>query len=84
MWSVEYHKLEQNPMKDIQDLKSADEDNEKIMWLTEEEYGGKETNCYRPRRKEKGMVYPPFPTVLHIICEVNPTLQKVFRKKGAL
>jgi site-specific recombinase XerC len=30
-WAVEHHKSEQNPMKDIEDLKSADEDNEKIM-----------------------------------------------------
>lgn len=30
--------LNHNPMKDIQDLKTADEDNEKIMWLTEEEF----------------------------------------------
>lgn len=37
-WAVEHHKLKQNPMKDIQDLKSADEENEKIMWLTEEEF----------------------------------------------
>nr|WP_249044214.1 site-specific integrase [Geobacillus thermocatenulatus] len=29
-WAVEHHKIEQNPMKDIQDLKSADEDNEKV------------------------------------------------------
>ncbi|QIZ69141.1 tyrosine-type recombinase/integrase [Geobacillus subterraneus] len=37
-WAVKYHKLKQNPMKDIHDLKLADEDNEKIMWLTEEEF----------------------------------------------
>ena len=31
--------LQQNPMIDIQDLKSADEASERIMWLTEEEFG---------------------------------------------
>ena len=31
--------LQQNPMIDIQDLKSADDDSERIMWLTEEEFG---------------------------------------------
>ncbi|KOR92064.1 tyrosine-type recombinase/integrase [Geobacillus stearothermophilus] len=47
-WAVEHHKIEQNPMKDIQDLKSADEDNEKIMWLTEEEF---EDLLHRMRKK---------------------------------
>lgn len=37
-WAVKYKGLEQNPMQDIQDIKSADEDNEKIMWLTEDEF----------------------------------------------
>ena len=30
--------MQHNPMQDIQDLKSADEDSEKIMWLTEDEF----------------------------------------------
>ncbi|KPC97229.1 Tyrosine recombinase XerC [Geobacillus sp. BCO2] len=47
-WAVEHHKIEQNPMKDIQDLKSADEENEKIMWLTEEEF---EDLLHRMRKK---------------------------------
>ena len=38
-WAVKNEMLQQNPMIDIQDLKSADEDSEKIMWLTEEEFG---------------------------------------------
>lgn len=37
-WAVKNKKLQQNPMSDIQDLKTADEDNETIMWLTEEEF----------------------------------------------
>lgn len=37
-WAVKYKGLQQNPMQDIQDIKSADEDHEKIMWLTEEEF----------------------------------------------
>jgi site-specific recombinase XerD len=47
-WAVNHHKLEQNPMRDIQDLKSADEENEKIMWLTEEEF---EALLHRMRKK---------------------------------
>ena len=38
-WAVKNEMLQHNPMIDIQDLKSADEDSEKIMWLTEEEFG---------------------------------------------
>jgi site-specific recombinase XerD len=38
-WAVKNNKLQQNPMLDIRDLKSADEESEKIMWLTEEEFG---------------------------------------------
>src|SRR5690606_24173195 len=37
-WATKNKKLQNNPMQDIQDLKSVDEDNEKIMWLTEEEF----------------------------------------------
>ena len=37
-WAVKNNKLQQNPMLDIQDLKSADEESEKIMWLTEDEF----------------------------------------------
>ncbi|WP_102273670.1 tyrosine-type recombinase/integrase [Cytobacillus massiliigabonensis] len=37
-WAAKNNKLQHNPMNDIQDLKTADEDNEKIMWLTEEEF----------------------------------------------
>jgi len=37
-WATKTNQLQQNPMSDIQDLKSADEDSEKIMWLTEEEF----------------------------------------------
>lgn len=56
-WAVEHHKIEQNPMKDIQDLKSADEENEKIMWLTEEEF---EDLLHRMRKKpvQSRGVYP--------------------------
>jgi site-specific recombinase XerD len=38
-WATKSKQLQHNPMQDIQDLKSADEDFEKIMWLTEEEFG---------------------------------------------
>lgn len=37
-WATQNNKLQHNPMQDIEDLKSADEDSEKIMWLTEEEF----------------------------------------------
>ncbi|RKD21064.1 integrase [Ammoniphilus oxalaticus] len=37
-WAVRNKKVSQNPMLDITYLKSADEDHEKIMWLTEEEF----------------------------------------------
>lgn len=37
-WTVKNKKLQHNPMEEIQDLKSADEDYEKIMWLTEDEF----------------------------------------------
>lgn len=37
-WAVRNNKLQSNPMLDIQDLKSADEESEKIMWLTEDEF----------------------------------------------
>ncbi|MFE8698422.1 tyrosine-type recombinase/integrase [Cytobacillus sp. FJAT-53684] len=37
-WATKTNQLQQNPMSDIQDLKSADDDSEKIMWLTEEEF----------------------------------------------
>lgn len=37
-WAAKYHKLQHNPMKEIRDLKTADEDYEKIMWLTEDEF----------------------------------------------
>ncbi|MGG3888013.1 tyrosine-type recombinase/integrase [Metabacillus fastidiosus] len=37
-WAVKNKKLQHNPMEEIQDLKSADEDYEKIMWLTEDEF----------------------------------------------
>jgi integrase/recombinase XerC len=37
-WATKHKALQHNPMQDIQDLKSADEDSEKIMWLTEEEF----------------------------------------------
>jgi integrase/recombinase XerC len=37
-WAVNKHIIQQNPMLNIQDLKSADEESEKIMWLTEEEF----------------------------------------------
>lgn len=38
-WAVKNQMLQQNPMMDIQDLKTADDESEKIMWLTEEEFG---------------------------------------------
>lgn len=38
-WAVKNQRLQHNPMIDIQDLKTADEESEKIMWLTEEEFG---------------------------------------------
>jgi site-specific recombinase XerD len=37
-WAVRNNKLQSNPMLDIHDLKSADEESEKIMWLTEDEF----------------------------------------------
>ena len=37
-WATKNKKIQQNPMQEIQDLKSADEDSEKIMWLTEDEF----------------------------------------------
>ena len=37
-WAVKNKKIQSNPMQEIQDLKSADEDHEKIMWLTEDEF----------------------------------------------
>lgn len=37
-WAIKKGKLQHNPMIDIQDIKSADEDYEKIMWLTEDEF----------------------------------------------
>ncbi|WP_342043282.1 tyrosine-type recombinase/integrase [Bacillus sp. OTU2372] len=37
-WAVKYQKLQHNPMVEIKNVKSADEDSEKIMWLTEEEF----------------------------------------------
>lgn len=37
-WATEMKHLQHNPMQNIQDLKSADEDSEKIMWLTEKEF----------------------------------------------
>lgn len=47
-WAIKYKELQHNPMRDIQDLKSADEDSEKIMWLTEEEF---EDLLHRIRKK---------------------------------
>ncbi|WJQ05545.1 tyrosine-type recombinase/integrase (plasmid) [Geobacillus stearothermophilus] len=37
-WAVEQGYVEHDPMKGISDLKTADEDQETIMWLTEEEF----------------------------------------------
>ncbi|WP_042351292.1 tyrosine-type recombinase/integrase [Bacillus massiliigorillae] len=37
-WAVKMKKIQHNPIIDIQDLKSADEEHEKIMWLTEDEF----------------------------------------------
>jgi integrase/recombinase XerC len=37
-WSTKMKKMRHNPMQEIQDLRSADEDSEKIMWLTEDEF----------------------------------------------
>jgi integrase/recombinase XerC len=37
-WAVKYKKLQHNPMVEIKNVKSADEDSETIMWLTEEEF----------------------------------------------
>jgi len=37
-WAVEKGYFDQDPMKGISDLKTADEDQETIMWLTEEEF----------------------------------------------
>ena len=37
-WAVKNNGCRQNPMLDIRDLKSADDDSEKIMWLTEDEF----------------------------------------------
>lgn len=38
-WANQTNKLQHNPMRDIQEIKSADEEHEKIMWLTEDEFG---------------------------------------------
>lgn len=37
-WAIKIGRVQHNPMQDIQDLKSADDESEKIMWLTEEEF----------------------------------------------
>jgi len=37
-WARRNNKISYNPMEEIEDLKSADEDHETIMWLTEEEF----------------------------------------------
>lgn len=37
-WARQNNKISYNPMEEIEDLKSADEDHETIMWLTEEEF----------------------------------------------
>jgi site-specific recombinase XerD len=37
-WAQKSRNLQHNPMEEINDLKSADEDHEKIMWLSEEEF----------------------------------------------
>ena len=37
-WAVRNNKLQRNPMLEIQDLKSVDEESEKIMWLTGDEF----------------------------------------------
>ncbi|MEW9674320.1 tyrosine-type recombinase/integrase [Ammoniphilus sp. 3BR4] len=37
-WARKNKKFQHNPMEGIEDLKSADEDHETIMWLTEEEF----------------------------------------------
>ncbi|WP_338473413.1 tyrosine-type recombinase/integrase (plasmid) [Niallia sp. XMNu-256] len=37
-WEVRNNTLQSNPMLDIQALKSADEESESIMWLTEDEF----------------------------------------------
>ncbi|MCQ6282708.1 tyrosine-type recombinase/integrase [Bacillus sp. EB600] len=37
-WATKMKKMQHNPMQEIQELKSADEDSEKIMWLTEDEF----------------------------------------------
>lgn len=37
-WARRNKKFQHNPMEGIQDLKTADEDHEKIIWLTEEEF----------------------------------------------
>jgi site-specific recombinase XerD len=36
-WATKNKKLQHNPMQEIQELKSADEDSEMIMWLTEDD-----------------------------------------------
>lgn len=38
IWLIKNSKLQSNPMLDIRDLKSVDEESEKIMWLTEGEF----------------------------------------------
>ncbi len=48
VWAVKNQRFQHNPMIDIQDLKTADEESEKIMWLTEEEFGDL---LYRIRKK---------------------------------
>lgn len=54
-WATKVNKLKHNPMTHIQDLKSADEDYEKIMWLTEDEFQTLLENIRRKPVKSRGV-----------------------------
>ncbi len=54
-WAQKNKKIIHNPMEDIQELKSADEDHEKIMWLTEEEFEDLFNRLRKTRVKSRGV-----------------------------
>jgi site-specific recombinase XerD len=54
-WATKNKKLQHNPMQDIQDLKTADEDYEKVMWLTEEEFENLLTLIRKKPVKSRGV-----------------------------
>jgi len=54
-WAVKYKKLQHNPMIEIKNVKSADEDSETIMWLTEEEFEDLLNRVRKTPVKSKGV-----------------------------